>query len=106
MQENKNDGKTGKKRSWNLTIKKWKNKLVIQRKNYIPQKRKKTSTIETKFDKFGNKVSMLETLNEVDEEIITKENDIPLSRDPTSSFQSGIVYDFDKHGISLIIDAE
>ena len=30
-------------------------------------------TIETKFDQYGNKVSMFETVNEVDAEIVTKE---------------------------------
>ena len=52
-------------------------KLVIWRKNYIPLKRgKKNSTIETKFDKNGNNISMLETSNEVDVEKVTKDTNI------------------------------
>ena len=50
----------------------------------IKKKRVKNSTVETKFDKFGKKVSMLETSNEVDEEKVTKQKNISLSRDPTS----------------------
>ena len=34
---------------------------------------------------------MLETSNEVDEEKVTKENNISLSRNPIASFPSGIV---------------
>ena len=44
-----------------------------------------------KFDKFGNKVSMLETSNEVDEVKFTKEDNILLSRYPTASLPSDIV---------------
>ena len=40
----------------------------------------KTSFIETKFNKLGNKVSMLEASNEVDEEKVTKEKNISFSR--------------------------
>ena len=53
----------------------------------IKKKRVKKSTIETKFDKFGNKLSMLENSNKDDEEKVTKENNISLSADPTDSFQ-------------------
>ena len=38
----------------------------------IKKEKVKTSTIETKFDKFGNKVSILETSNKVGEEKVTK----------------------------------
>ena len=48
--------------------------------NFTQNKKEKNSTIEKKFDQCGNKVSMFETLNEVDEEIATKENDILLTR--------------------------
>ena len=58
-----------------------------------------TSTIETKFDKFFKKVSMLETSNEIDEEKVTKDNNISLSRDTTDSFLSGTVKTYDKHDI-------
>ena len=40
------------------------------------KKEEKNSTIENKFDKFGNQVSMLETSNKVDEEKVTNENNI------------------------------
>ena len=42
---------------------------------------------------------MLETSNEVDEDKVTKEIKIPLSRDPTDSFPSGILETSDKHDI-------
>ena len=45
------------------------------------------STIETKFDKHCNKVSIFETVKEVDEEKIIKEHIISLSRDKTTSLQ-------------------
>ena len=100
MQRDKNDGKTGKDRSWNGTIQKWNNKLIIWRRNYIStQNSEKTSTIETKFDKNGNKISMLETSNEVDEEKVTKDNNISLSRDPIASLPPGILENVDKHNI-------
>ena len=60
----------------------------------------------TKFDKNDNKILMLETLNEVDEEKLTKENNISLSRDPIASFPSVILETIDKHDISLMIEAE
>ena len=49
---------------------------------------------------------MLENSNEVDEEKVTKKNNISLSRDPTASFPSGIVETSDKHDIFLMIEAE
>ena len=62
--------------------------------------------MENKFDKFGNKVSMLETPNEVDEYKVTKENNISFSRDLNASFPSGIVETSDKHNTWLIIESE
>ena len=56
-------------------------------------------TIETKFYKSGNKVSMLETSNKFDEEKVTKEDNIWLSRDPNASFPSDIVETLVKHDI-------
>ena len=41
-----------------------------------PKKGGKTSTIETKFDKLGNNVSMIVTSHEVDEEKLAKENNM------------------------------
>ena len=49
---------------------------------------------------------MLETSNYVDEDNVTKENNISFSKDSTDSFPSGIVDNFDKHYISLMIQAE
>ena len=48
---------------------------------------------------------MLENSNEVDEEKVTKKNNISLSRDPTASFPSGIVETSDKNDTSLIIES-
>ena len=48
---------------------------------------------------------MLETSNEVDEKKVTKDKNVSLSRDPTASFPSGVVETFDKHKISLMIEA-
>ena len=43
-----------------------------QKKNlqesWIQKKKEKDSTIETKYDKYGNKVSIFETFKEVEEE--------------------------------------
>ena len=72
----------------------------------IKKKRIKNSTIETKFDKFVNKVSIVETSNKVDEEKVTKENNISLSMDPTASLPSVIVETSDKHDILIIIESE
>ena len=65
-----------------------------------------SSTIQTNFNKNGNKFSMIETSNKVDEEKATKENNISLSRNPTPLFSSVTVKNFDKREISLIIEAE
>ena len=56
-------------------MKKCKKQIIHLKKEVHTIKNKKVnnSTIEIKFDKFGNKVSMLETSNEVDEEKVTKE---------------------------------
>ena len=54
-------------------------------------KRGKNSTIDTKFDKNDNNISMIETSNEVDEKRVTKENNISFSRDTNDTFPSVIV---------------
>ena len=70
----------------------WNKSLFIWGRGYITLKKEgKNSTIETKFDKFVNKVSMLETSNKVDKEKVAKENNISLSRYPTASLPSDIV---------------
>ena len=48
---------------------------------------------------------MLETSNEVDEEKLTKKNNISLSSDPTASYTSGILDTSDEHYISLTIES-
>ena len=72
----------------------------------IKKKKVKIYTIDTKFDKYGNKVSMLETSKGIAEWKVTKENNISLSRYPTDSFTSVIVDNSDKNDTSLIIEAE
>ena len=55
------------------------------KKSYTPlNKKENNSTIETKFDQYGNKVSMFETLKKSEWEIVTKDNNISLTREPTS----------------------
>ena len=62
-------------------MKKWKDKLFIFKHSYIPFVLKENnSTIETKFHQYGNKVSMFEPVKEVDEETVTKENNILFTR--------------------------
>ena len=64
-----------------LDTKKWKNNYSSEKGITFHKKEEgKHSTIENKCDKFGNKVSMLETSNEVDEEKVTKEKNISFSR--------------------------
>ena len=74
------------KRSWNLTIKMEQNSSSEEGIKQYKKEGRTFSTIETKFYKFGNKVSMLDTSNEADEEKITKQNNISFSRDSTASF--------------------
>ena len=47
--------------------------------------KEKNSTIETNFDQYSNKVLMFQTVKGVDEETVTKYNNIPLTREPTDS---------------------
>ena len=63
----------------------------------IKNKRVKNSTIETKFDKFGNKVSMIETSNKFDRYKVIKEENLSFSRDTTASFPSVMLETSDKH---------
>ena len=74
--------------------------------NKIAKKREDNSTIETKFDKHGNKASMYETVKEVDEEKITKKKIMSLTSDNTNSLQSCSVEDIGEINSSLIIEAE
>ena len=61
--------------------------------------RKEKSTIETEFDKNDNKISMLKNSNELDEEKVTKDNNISFSKYPIALFPSGILKTVDKHKI-------
>ena len=77
-------GKANKQRSWKnreksiLNLDNIKNRKTIIHPtkilHTIKNQKVKNSTIETKFDKFGNNVSLLETSNKVDEEKVAKEN--------------------------------
>ena len=58
-----------------------------------------------RFDKHGNKVSMYETLKEVDLETITKENITSLKRDHTTSLWSDNVDDTGKINNAPMIEA-
>ena len=49
---------------------------------------------------------MLETSNVFDEEKVTKEQNITLSRYTIASFPSGILQTVDKHNVLLIIEAQ
>ena len=64
------------------------------------------STIETKIDKLGNKISMHETSNGVDEDKVTKDTNISFSRGTPASLPSGIVEYSDKNDTSLMIEVE
>ena len=72
-------------------IGKWKMKVWKRKKS--PEKELNTNnnnkpTIETKFGKHGNIVSMFENIKEVDEERIIKEHITSLSRDNTTLLQA------------------
>ena len=64
------------------------------------------STIDTKFNKYGNKVSMFETVKELGGETVTKENITSPTRYHTISLQSDNVEDIGWIIYSLIIEAE
>ena len=73
--------------------------------NTITKKREDSTNIETKLDKHGNKISMYETVKEVDEEIIMKENITSFSRDNISSLQADNVENIGEINNLLIIEA-
>ena len=73
--------------------------------NTIEKNREKSSTIETKFDKNGNKVSMHETVKAVDQEKIIKENIKSLTRDNKTLLQYDNVEDIGEIKNSLMIEA-
>ena len=75
----------------------------LKRLHSIIKKKENSSTIETKLNKYGNKVSMYETVKEVDEETITKENITLLKKDHTNSLQYDNVEDIGDINNSLMI---
>ena len=87
-------GKSNKQRFWKNREKailkldnEKKEKQIINLKEELHtiKKQGEHSTIEKKFDKFGDKFSIIETSNKVDGDKLTKENNISLSRDPNAS---------------------
>ena len=79
--------------------------FIILKKNTI-KKREKNSTIETKYDKYSNEVSLFETVKKLNEEKVTKENNILLKREPTTSLLSGNIKYLDQINTSLIVEAD
>ena len=65
--------------------------IIHLKMSYTPLKKKENNyTIDTKFDQHGNKVSIFETVEEVDEETVTRYNNILLTKEPTDSLLSYI----------------
>ena len=77
--------------------KNWRNNCHLKKELHTIKKRGGGFTIENKFDKNDNNISMLEASNEFVEEKVTNENNISLSRNTTASLPSGIVDTIDKH---------
>ena len=84
-------------------MKKLKDKLFIFKKLHTIKKKENNSIMETKFDQYGNKIPKFETIKEVYGEIVTKENNISLEREPTASLLSGDVDYSDEIDTLLII---
>ena len=70
----------------------------------ITKKKRNNSAIEKKFDKHGNKVSIYETVKEVDGKQITKENVTKFTRYNTTSLQSDNVENIDEINYLLMIE--
>ena len=80
--------------------------IIHLKMSYTPLKKKENNyTIETKFYQYGNKVAMFETINKVDEETVTKENNIQFTKKTNSSPLSGNVDCLYEIDTSLIIEA-
>ena len=62
-------------------------------------------TIEKKYDKRGNKVSMYEAVKKVDKETVTKETIAVFTRDHITSLQSGNFEDICEINNVLIFEA-
>ena len=80
--------------------------IIHPKKELHTIKNRKTSTIDTKYDKNNNKISMPENPNEVDKQKVTKDNNISLSMDSIDSLTSGILETVDKQLFLLMIEAE
>ena len=66
--------------------------ITYLKNSYISfKKRRKRIRPLILIDKYGNRVSMFETIKKVDEETVTKEKNIPMTRDHTASLLSGNV---------------
>ena len=80
---------TGKKEGTYNEKGKWryeKGKFHMEKElNTITKNNEIKSNIEKKYDKHGNKISMYETVKEVEEETIIEENIMSLTRDNTTS---------------------
>ena len=80
---------------------------IYLKKSYIQFKKQENNfTIGTKFDKYGNKVSMFERVKEVDDKKFTKEKNILFTIEPTSSLPSGNVEYSDEINNQLMIEAD
>ena len=64
---------------------KYSSKTIV---TYHYEKKGNNSNIDKKNYQCGNKASMFETVKEVDENIVTKENNIYSTREPTASLLS------------------
>ena len=80
--------------------------IIYLKKELHTIKKENNSTIEKKNYLYGNKVSMFDTVNQVDEETVTKENNIFLTRELTASLLSGNVEYLDAIDTSLMIEAD
>ena len=69
-------------------------------------KKENNYTIETKFNQYGNKISIFETVKEVDWEIVTKDNNNWLTRNTTDLLLSVDFHYSDEMKISLIIEGD
>ena len=64
----------------------------------------KKSTIETKYDKYGNKISIFESFKEVDKEKTIKEHITSLSKDNKNPLQDDNVEGIDDINYLLLIE--
>ena len=98
----------GKQRKKRLKVEngKMEKHIIYLKKELHTIKKENNSTIEKKNYLYGNKVSMFDTVNQVDEETVPKENNIFLTRELTASLLSGNVEYLDAIDTSLMIEAD